>query len=160
MAAVVGWPIRAMVVTPASEGPGPTWEPTGPPIGIMGKGGAGDWEGAMSREGDPGVDTNGPRPPCRPNAELLGGPPMPRPARPELRLASGSTGCEGKGVKPVWPRITPGGWRGLLISKLQFVAIAKIVSDSSWDTPPLLKYNLALTFIFYFESRFYYLHPA
>lgn len=47
----------------------------------------------MSREGEPGAETSGPRAPGRLNVELLGGPrPVFRPidARLELRLPSGS----------------------------------------------------------------------
>lgn len=142
IAVVVGWPILAI----DSAGPGPTWVPTGPPRDKRGNGGAGDCDGPMRREGEPGVDTRGPRPPCRLKAELLGGPPMLIPARLVPRFDKGSTGGAGNGVNacsmPRWVRRTPGGCRGLFIKKLQLVAIARIVSDSSCEMPPLLQNNI------------------
>lgn len=83
-------------IVAAMEEVPPPCEPTAPVCiceesGSMGNG-LGD--GPIRREGEPGADTNGPKPPGKLKAELLGGPkldPMPIDARLELKLPSGST---------------------------------------------------------------------
>lgn len=64
--------------------------------------GKGDGEGPISRDGDPGAETRGPRAPGRLKAELLGGPsddPSPIEAKLELRFPRGSTCVDEKSCK-------------------------------------------------------------
>ncbi|PSN40535.1 hypothetical protein C0J52_12256 [Blattella germanica] len=90
----------ALTPTPGTRevaaGPGPTCAPTGPECCNCEPNGPGA-VGPISREGDPGAETNGPSAPGRLKAELLGGPiPAGAPARLilaklELMFAIGST---------------------------------------------------------------------